>query len=264
MRLARTPHFAVSLSQVDEDERWSCRYRYPLSLQTVLPDDYGWNKEFRSLLELLQELGFWGLELNMSDPLNFNFEAVRGFLDQFNLKLSMLATGLTARRLGLSLSTPDEAVRRQSVAKCREMIEWVRNPATGVIIGLLKGGPAADAGAARRQFSRSLAEVMPAAEARRIPVLVEATNRRETAVANTVEEAVSLVGSCGSTNARVLPDTYHMNIEEADMLGDFAPRTPRTFRSLHLSDNNRLFPGLGRSILPRSSPAWRRSATAAA
>lgn len=220
------------------------RFRYPLSFQTVLPDDYRDNRDFAAMLEALRDLGFWGVEFNMSDPNSFNFEAVCGFVAKFDLRLSMLATGLTARLLGLSLSDPDEEIRRRSVAKCREMIEWIEDPETGMIIGLLKGGQARDAGAARRQFARSLAEVMPAAEARKIEVLIEATNHKETAIANTVDDAVVLASGCGSLCARVLPDTYHMAIEESDMIEPLR-RNAAHISSLHLSDDNRRFPGLG-------------------
>jgi sugar phosphate isomerase/epimerase len=220
------------------------RYRYPLSLQTVLPDDYSRNKDFGSLLELLRELGFWGVELNLGDSKDHDFEAVQRFLGQFGLEFSMLATGLTARRLGLSLSDSNEVARSRAVEKCREMIAWVRNPQTGVILGLIKGGPSPEPEIARRQFALSLAELVPTAKARKVAILVEATNRYETAVANTVADAVGLIGKHGVECAQVLPDTFHMNIEEADLPG--ALRANRDcFRSLHLSDNNRYYPGFG-------------------
>lgn len=219
-------------------------YRYPLSLQTVLPNDYSRSKDFGSLLELLRELGFWGVELNLGNPKDHDFEAVRRFLKQFGLEFSMLATGLTARRLGLSLSDSNEAARSRAVEKCREMIAWVGSPQTGVILGLIKGGPSPEPEIARRQFALSLAELVPTARARKVAILVEATNRYETAVANTVADAGEIVGAHGVECAQVLPDTFHMNIEEADLLG--ALRANRdSFRSLHLSDNNRYFPGFG-------------------
>jgi len=220
------------------------RYRYPLSLQTVLPDDYGRNQGFRSLLELLSDLGFWGMEFNLNDPRDHDFGAVRSFLGRFGLEFSMLATGLTARRLGLSLSDANEAARKRAVEKCREMINWVGSPRTGVILGLIKGGPSPEPEMARRRFALSLAEIVPTAKARRVPILVEATNRYETAVANTVAEGAGFVGEYGADCAQVLPDTFHMNIEEADLLGALRANRDR-FRSLHLSDNNRLFPGFG-------------------
>lgn len=226
------------------------RYRYPLSFQTVLPDDYSRDESFRSLLGLLRELGFWGVELNMSDPQAFNFEAVRGYLGQFGLELSMLATGLTARRLGLSLSHPDETVRKRSVAKCREMIRWVKNPQTGIIVGFLKGGLSSDVETARRQFALSLTEIMPEAESQGSPLLIEATNRYESAVANTIDESVGALSAWGPAYAQVLPDTFHMNIEEADML-EILRRNLDRIRSLHFSDNNRRYPGFGAIDFPR-------------
>jgi len=42
----------------------------------------------------------------------------------------------------------------------------------------------------------------------------------------------------------MLPDTFYMNIEESDMLESLRAHKDR-FSSLHLSDNNRFFPGLG-------------------
>ena len=43
---------------------------------------------------------------------------------------------------------------------------------------------------------------------------------------------------------RILPDTFHMNIEEQSTPGSLA-RFAGLYESVHISDNNRLFPGLG-------------------
>jgi sugar phosphate isomerase/epimerase len=225
----------------------SCRlsYRFPLSFQTVLPNDYQTNEAFRSVLETLRELSFFGVELNMSDPRSFEPEAVRSFLKgKFDLELSMLATGLTAKQAGLSLSHPSESVRRQSVEKCRQIIDWVAGSEAGVIVGFLKGGVAQDGEEARKRFARSLVEILPRAEERSVAVLIEATNRYESSVANTLEEAAGFLRDYSTRYAQILPDTFHMNIEEADMLESLRRYRDR-FSSFHLSDNNRLFPGFG-------------------
>ncbi len=219
-------------------------FRYPLSLQTVLPDDYPSNRGFESLLGTLRELGFWGLELNIGDPRGFAYDAVHRYLQNHGLEFSMLATGLTAHRLDLSLSSSDERVRSRSVAVCRELIDWIGNRVTGVIIGYLKGGQSPDREEARRRFARSLSEVVPRAEERHVRLLIEATNRYETAIANTVDEAAAFVEEYGPDVAQILPDTFHMNIEEADPFGALRRRQDR-YASLHLSDNNRYFPGFG-------------------
>ncbi|MGO9307703.1 MAG: TIM barrel protein [Spirochaetia bacterium] len=220
------------------------RYRFPLSFQTTLPDDYREHGAFLSLLKTLRGLGFLGVELNMSDPRNFQREAIEEFLGRHDLRLSMLATGLTAKRLGLSLSHPDELVRRRSVDICKHCIDWVAGSGTGVIVGFLKGGVVPDAEAARGHFARSLAEVAPYAAERSVAVLIEATNRYESSVANTIEEAAACLQPYDAAYAQLLPDTFHMNIEEANMFASLDRHRDR-FRSFHLSDNTRFFPGFG-------------------
>jgi D-psicose/D-tagatose/L-ribulose 3-epimerase len=218
--------------------------RFALSFQTALPDDFPRNAAFRSLLGSLRDLGFWGIELNVGDPRGCRPETVRTFLAGFGLELSMLATGLTARRFGLSLSDPDEDVRRRSVDMCRTMIDLAAGFRAGLIIGFLKGGVYPDPAGSRVRFRESLEQLVPVASARSTQILVEATNRYEASVANTLEDTVALVEGLDAAHVCVLPDTFHMNMEEADMLGSLAKWKSR-FISLHLSDNNRRFPGFG-------------------
>ncbi|MGA2378475.1 MAG: sugar phosphate isomerase/epimerase family protein [Spirochaetia bacterium] len=218
--------------------------RFTLSFQTALPDDYQKDAAFRSLLDALRDLGFWGVELNVGDPRDCRAETIGSFLAGFGLEVSMLATGLTAKRLGLSLSHPEEDARRRSVDKCREMIEWAAAVRAGLIIGFLKGGVSPDPAGSRARLRKSLEQIVPFASERSTPILVEATNRYESSVANTLEETVALLEGLDVAHARVLPDTFHMNIEEADMFGSLSRYRAR-FISLHLSDNNRRFPGFG-------------------
>ncbi len=217
---------------------------FALSFQTALPDDFAKDAGFRLLLGALRDLGFWGVELNISDPRNCKPEALASFLAECGLELSMLATGLTAKRLGLSLSHPDEDARQRAVDKCREMIDWAAAAHAGLIIGFLKGGVSPDPAGSRERLRKSLQQIVPVATDHSTPILVEATNRYESSVANTLEETVALLEGLDAAHAFVLPDTFHMNIEEADMFASL-DRTRARFISLHLSDNNRRFPGFG-------------------
>jgi Sugar phosphate isomerases/epimerases len=219
-------------------------FRCPLSFQTTLPDDFERNDPFARLIDGLAELGFWGVELNIADPTMHDFEAVRAWLRERGLEFSMLATGLTARRKSLSLSHADEVVRRMSVEHTQAMIGWLQGSATGLIVGLLKGGVSATAAEARQRLRWSLEEIFPVAAEQRVSVLVEATNRYETSVANSVAEAGEFVAGYPVQQAKVLPDTFHMNIEETDALAALRENLAR-IPSIHLSDNNRRFPGLG-------------------
>ncbi len=134
----------------------------------------------------------------------------------------------------------------RSVAACRQVARALGGTGIGIIIGFLKGTVTTDRDGARRRFAESLADLVPEAAAHGVPLVVEATNRYESAVANALADTAALLpeGDARGRWAQLLPDTFHMNIEESDMPGALE-RHAALFTSVHLSDNNRLFPGRG-------------------
>jgi D-psicose/D-tagatose/L-ribulose 3-epimerase len=221
------------------------RYPFPLAVQIVLPLDYRENALFKSELDLLQALGFEGVELNIAYPEKENITRIRRFLDQFELRPTMYATGLTAKTHGLSLSSADNAVWQKSLEASLTMIDFVAGTDTGIIVGFLKGGPSSDVQGPYERFAAALNQIAPHAERKQVRVVVEATNRYESAVANDLEATVDLVKPLGTDYVQILPDTFHMNIEEAQ--GPIAALKAWSgfYQSVHLSDNNRFFPGFG-------------------
>ncbi|MFO7782965.1 MAG: sugar phosphate isomerase/epimerase family protein [Spirochaetia bacterium] len=220
-------------------------YRYRLTVQTVLPERYEDDAEFRARLEMLRDLGFWGLELNVADPEAADFERISRYIGEFGLSFSMFASGLTAKTFGLSLSEADEATRRKSVEKAKAMIDFVSpNPECGIIFGFLKGPKVDDVFAAVKQFRSSMDVLVPYAAERGVMLVVEATNRYEAALANGLDDTVALVDGYPAETVKILPDTFHMNIEEQSMVASLA-RYHGRYVSVHYSDNNRYFPGFG-------------------
>ena len=61
---------------------------------------------------------------------------------------------------------------------------------------------------------------------------------------NTCEEAVEYVEAVGSPNAKVMLDTFHMNIEE-DFFGQAILRAGDNLGHFHIGENNRMPPGYG-------------------
>lgn len=219
-------------------------YQLPLVIQTVLPDDYEHNPTFDKALRLLQQFGFTGVELNIADVESTNIDAVKRFLSRYDLVMTMFASGLAAKMRGLSLSSPAPSVRARSVEACRQYIDYVQGHDVGIIIGFLKGGPAQDAERARIDFLASMRQIAAHARAQKVHVIIEATNRYESGVANTLDEAAQIVDVLDNPYLHMLPDTFHMNIEEIDMVAALKAHRDK-FISMHISDNNRYYPGLG-------------------
>ncbi len=220
------------------------RYRYFLAIQTRLPEAYTEDAEFRRNLETLQRLGFDGVELNIQDPERVEPARLKAYLAEFGLVLSMFASGLTAKTYRLSLAAADEARRREAIRRSTRFLEFAREFGAGVIAGFLKGSPQEAGPGARERLAASVLELAPVAERLKTPLLIEAVNRYESPVGHSLADTWDIAGRAGSPFVQILPDTFHMNIEEANLeQALWAHRA--CFSSLHLSDNTRHFPGLG-------------------
>ncbi|APU16165.1 MULTISPECIES: sugar phosphate isomerase/epimerase family protein [Actinoalloteichus] len=69
-----------------------------------------------------------------------------------------------------------------------------------------------------RQFRENLAPVADYAGERGVRLAVEPLNRYETSVINTVEQAMTAVDGLPSASVGLMLDTYHLNIEEHDLV----------------------------------------------
>ncbi len=219
-------------------------YRFPLAVQMALPDNYQHNQAFGEELKLLQQFGFTGVELNIANVQSADMDAIQRFLGEYDLVMTMLASGLAAKTHGLSLSSPDATIRSRSVDASLQFIDFVQGRDVGFIIGFLKGGPVQDAARAKSDFLASMDRIAAHARMKQVHVIIEATNRYESDVANTLDEAVQIVDVLDNPYLHILPDTFHMNIEEADTHAALIAHQDK-FVSVHISDNNRYYPGLG-------------------
>jgi sugar phosphate isomerase/epimerase len=210
----------------------------------VLPERYREDEEFQKNLRTLQDFGFHGVELNIADPDKADFTDIQLFLQDFGLTMTMFASGLTAKLQHLSLSSDDSEVRRHSVEKCREMIDFVEGTGAGIIVGFLKGAVAQEVQRAREAFAESLEQISLHTADKKVSILIEATNRYESSVANSLEDPVKLIKDLRNPFMRILPDTFHMNIEEADGFAALE-KYADYYDSIHISDNTRYFPGFG-------------------
>ncbi|MDR1708231.1 MAG: sugar phosphate isomerase/epimerase [Candidatus Accumulibacter sp.] len=220
------------------------RYRYFLAIQTVLPDDYRNDADFIAKLRTLQELGFDGVGLNMKNPDAVRPDDLKQFLGDFGLTLSAFATGLTTKTENLSLSTAIEARRKTSVRRARDFLAFAAEFGAATVAGYLKGAAGENAPENLECLKASIAEIAPEAERLNASFVVEAINRFESPLGHSLDETWDIIREAKNPCLHLLPDTWHMNIEEANMEAAIVRHRGR-FISLDLSDNNRLLPGLG-------------------
>jgi len=219
-------------------------FPYPLCVQLWETDFDA--PQFEEMLCYLQEERIYGVELNITD---FSAGAVNRVLDllsKHHLALTSIATGVWAKRNRYALCSPDEKIRRASVdAFAETILPCAKKYGADVIVGTLKGGNEADRTAAQESLLRSLEEINNVNMTYQVPVYLEATNRYESPVINTLHDAAEIIDRLhAKNNYFVLPDTFHMNIEEKDMAGSLR-ECAAYFSNVHFSDSNRYFPGRG-------------------
>ncbi|MFI6780141.1 sugar phosphate isomerase/epimerase family protein [Micromonospora sp. NPDC050276] len=108
--------------------------------------------------------------------------------------------------------------------------------------------PAARA-ACYADFRRALAPVAEQAGECGVSIGVEALNRYETSVVNTIEQTVELIDGL-PPSVGIMIDTYHMNIEEADPYAALAV-AGRHIKHVQVSGTNRGAPGADHFDWPR-------------
>lgn len=223
-------------------ENLSQLFPFPVTLQTTYraPEE---RASFEALLAQLQQLGFYGIELNLPNLDLIAPQELISLLAEYNLTLTYLATGAYAKANGYSLSTADDALRRQSILGCVDNIEYAARAGAGVILGFFKGGPGDSPAAAEARLIDSIGQVCSLTKAG-VPILLEATNRKESSCACTLPEAERIITAIGDSRLRILPDTYHMCFQSVDTM-DEVSRLRAYIPNIHLSDNTRFFPGLG-------------------
>ena len=113
-----------------------------------------------------------------------------------------------------------------------------------VIIGLIKGQvkDSQDRPTYERHLTEALDDCTSLASQCGVTLVLEAVNRYESDILNTIEDCVRFIEPFESLKLHI--DTFHMNIEE-DHIGANIVAAGRHIGHVHLADSNRAYPGRG-------------------
>jgi len=197
---------------------------------------------------LAAELGYDGVELHLRQPSDIDPGEVMRLASRYGLGVPTLGTGLAASEDGLTFTDADRDVRRRAVDRVKEHVRLAADLGSAVTIGRLSGrvgqGGEKQQRARRADSLTCIEEVCRGAEAVGVTVLLEPLNRYECDYINTVRDVLCIVQEIGAHNLQLLADTFHMNIEEAD-IGASLQQAGSLLRHVHFVDSNRQAPGRG-------------------
>jgi D-psicose/D-tagatose/L-ribulose 3-epimerase len=184
------------------------------------------------------EIGYDLVEVLMFDPYTLDLSATRA---------GLAGTGL-GLRLGMALgpdtdiSSDDPAIAAKGVAAVGRALEIAADlgaPAvSGITYAAFNSYSMPQTPAQRARVVASLAQLDRRAGELGVRLGLEAVNRYESYMVNTLDQAAAMIRDTGGRNMFIHMDTFHMNIEEADI-----PAAIHRHASLlgyaHVADSNR-------------------------
>lgn len=191
-------------------------------------------------------MGYDGVELAIRDPMLVDVDALEALTREHGLRVPAIGTGQAWNEEKLSFTDPDESVRRAAVERIKSHIPLAARFNAVIIIGLVRGiikpGITHEQGMA--WVCEALQECSTAAKPFGVRLALEPINRYETTLVNSVAQGMALIDQVGADNFGLLLDTFHMNIEEPDILQSISTCGDRIFH-FHVADSNRWYPGAG-------------------
>lgn len=217
-----------------------------LSTHATRFDGVAFKGDFEANVLKIVALGYDGVELAIRDPNLIDASSLLAALDAVGLEMPAIGTGQAWGEEGLSFTDPDESVREAAIRRVCDHVPLAAHTGAAIIIGLLRGivKPGVDHDRAMAWLIDAVRRCSAAAAPHGVRLVLEPINRYETTLINTVAQCLELIEAVGAPNFGVLPDTFHMNIEEPSIAESLRRAGPRIYH-VHLADSNRWYPGAG-------------------
>jgi len=209
-----------------------------------------WDADFHPFIDKVADQGFDVLEVNAGTVGRMSSEerrALKAHADDRGIALSY-CIGLPHE---YDIAAEDSSVRANGIAYLQQMAQAIGEMGGGNMGGIIYSswpGSLPKGVTDRRPYLErsvtSMKEAIKAAEDNNVYFNMEVVNRFEQYLMNTAAEAVTYCTLVDSPNAKVMLDTFHMNIEE-DFIGDAIIQTGEYLCHFHIGENNRMPPGYG-------------------
>lgn len=222
-----------------------------MKLSVAIADDHALPSAFvvfrgiEKSIVTAKSLGFDGVELAMKRPDEINTQVISELLAEQGMEISCISTGQVYADLGYSFSDADSRRRETLITMFREFVDLGSHFGVPVNIGRVRGPIGdRDKDEVESLFVDSMKTIGSYARDRNVDILIEPVNRYEIDFINSVEQGAQVIEKIGLSNMLLMPDVFHMNIEDTTIEGELA-----TYRDkvgyIHFADSNRLAPGWG-------------------
>ena len=196
-------------------------------------------------IDKVAELGAEAIDLSVNDPFHFPTAEVRERVKQYDMDVIVT----TAMPRECNAISPAPAEREAALTYMKRLLDIAGELEAGIVGGVNYVGSGYHTGKPRTQQEieldvEYLQKASEYASQYGVTIALEAVKRFETHFLNTAAQALDLIERTGKENIKGHLDTFHMNIEEADIPGAIELCGDKlAYR--HLVDSNRGTPGMG-------------------
>jgi sugar phosphate isomerase/epimerase len=202
--------------------------------------------DFEANVAKIASWGYDGVELAVRDPKLVNAGQLERVVADNGLVVPAIGTGQAWGEEGLSFTSNDPAIRAAAIERISSHIPLAEHLNAIVILGLIRG--ITPEGQTYEQSMEYLVDAIQqcaaAAEGTTVRFALEPMNRYETDLIHNATDGLDLINRVGADNFGLLLDTFHMNIEDADIGSSIRTCGDRIFH-FHVADSNRWHPGAG-------------------
>jgi D-psicose/D-tagatose/L-ribulose 3-epimerase len=184
-------------------------------------ESFGSLAAFGDVLAVIKDLGFAGVEFNLTTADLPQAEALLTTVRRAQLPVVSFLTGANYFRQGLCLCARDEAIRRNAVEGLCHLAAAAARFDAILVVGQMQGfrSDEPDVSAAEQRIAAGLRQVAVAAEKAGTTVAIEPVNHLQCGFHNSLDAVLGLTRSIGSPRVKPMLDSFHMNIEESSQAG---------------------------------------------
>lgn len=211
----------------------------------ALPSAFVVFRGFEACIPKAAQLGFNGVELALKRRSEIDEHRLKQLLEEHHLAVSCISTGQVYADGGLTLTEEDIEKREEVISIFKELIDLAEKFGKLINIGRVRGQ------IGQRQteeveviFCETVRLLCDYAAPKGVTLMLEPVNRYECDFVNSIEEGVALLKRIDRPNFKLMPDVFHMNIEDVTIADELA-KYIRYISYIHLADSNRLAPGQG-------------------
>lgn len=203
-------------------------------------------RKHEKLLRDIKATGFDGVEIPIFEGTPDDYRRLGAMLDDIGLERTAVSA---MSNPSMNLISPDAATRKRGIGYMQWAIDCAAALGADTLSGPLHSalGQFSGTGPTAAELRRSISSqrtIGDHAAERGVTIALEALNRFECYLVNTMDDLAAHIDAIGHPNIRAMYDTFHSNIEEADPIRAFTRNKDRIVH-VHISENDRGVPGRG-------------------